>query len=80
MPMRLLIAIAATLLACASGAQATPVETTIDGTYTAVDTGKGPYLPTINDDGGSFLTSPFSETRRQTIGAARCSIHWLTVD
>jgi len=77
MPMRLLIAIAATLLACASGAQATPVETTIDGTYTAVDTGKGPYLPTINDDGGSFLTSPFSETL--TLGTTTAPTTFLQV-
>jgi len=35
---------------------------TLKGTYTAVDTVTGTYAPTINDDGGPFLNSPFSET------------------
>jgi hypothetical protein len=35
---------------------------TITGSYKAVNAGTGPYMPTINDDGGAFLPSPFSET------------------
>jgi hypothetical protein len=55
---RLLAGAAAVLLVTAASAHADM----ITGTYTAVDTGTGGYLPTINDDGGSFLTSPFSQT------------------
>jgi len=49
-------AAAAALLAYAAAAHAT----TLNGTYTAIDANPGPYAPTINDDGGSFLPSPFS--------------------
>jgi len=58
MVVRFLFAMTAALLATASTARATPV--TITGSYTAVNTVTGPYAATINDDGGSFLTSPFS--------------------
>jgi len=51
---------AAGLLATVTTAQAA-VTTTFNGTYTAYAT-KGKYSPTINDDGGPFLNSPFSET------------------
>jgi len=49
---------AAAFIGWVSAAQAT----TISGSYTAVDTGTGSYLPTINYDGNPFLTSPFSES------------------
>jgi hypothetical protein len=35
---------------------------TISESYTAVNTGTGPYLPTINDDGGAFLSSPYTQS------------------
>jgi hypothetical protein len=52
------IVVGAAFLGWASAARAT----TISGSYTAVDTGTGSYLPTINYDGNPFLTSPFSES------------------
>lgn len=56
MPTRYLVLAATALLATVSAARADVFQ----GTYTAVDTGTSPYNPTINDDGGSFLPSPFS--------------------
>jgi hypothetical protein len=52
---------AASLLATATAAQAA-VTTTFNGTYTAYASTKGTYSPTINDDGGAFMNSPFSRT------------------
>lgn len=55
---RLLTMTTAVLIVSASAAFA---QTAIKGTYSAIDTGTAGYIPTINDDGGSFLPSPFSE-------------------
>jgi len=52
--------IAAAFLGSISAAQATTMAT-ITGSYSAVDTGTGSYLPTINYNGNPFLTSPFTE-------------------
>jgi hypothetical protein len=56
MSLRVLGAAASILLAASSAALATPFE----GTYSAGAVGNAGYIPTINDDGGSFLPSPFS--------------------
>lgn len=60
MSMRLLMATAVAALATVSAAHANPTGDTFNGTYTAIDSVTGPYAPTINDDGGAFINSPFS--------------------
>ena len=63
MSTRFLVAAAATLLATVTVARADVIDSAyIQGSYTAVDTGSSPYNPTINDDGGAYLSSPFSGT------------------
>ncbi len=58
MTIRVFMAAAAALMTSMSASYADM----ITGSYTAVNSGSGPYMPTINDDGGAFLPSPFSET------------------
>jgi hypothetical protein len=66
MSTRFLIAAAATVLATITSARADVVDTGLfSGSYTAINASSGPYAPTINDDGGSFLASPFSGTLTQ---------------
>jgi hypothetical protein len=63
MSKRILMVAAASMLAIFTAAQADPIDTAaFNGSYTAIDANPGPYAPTINDDGGSFLPSPFSGT------------------
>jgi hypothetical protein len=59
MSLRLVNAAAAAVLAAASTAHATSM--TMQGSYSAVAAAANPtYAPYINDDGGPFLSSPFS--------------------
>ena len=63
MSTRFLVVAAASLLATVTAARADVIDSAfIQGTYTAVNTASSPYNPTINDDGGAFLPSPFSGT------------------
>jgi hypothetical protein len=63
---RIFLATAASLLAAVATARADVIDSaTFNGTYTAIDANPGPFAPTINDDGGSFLNSPFSGTLTQ---------------
>jgi hypothetical protein len=74
MSTRLLFAlVSSAILAMVSQSNAT----TITGSYTAVDTGTGNYLPTINADGGPFLSSPFSESL--TLGSMTAPTTFLQV-
>ena len=66
MSIRFLVVAAASALATISAAQADVIQSAaFQGSYTAIDANPGPYAPTINDDGGSFLPSPFSGTLTQ---------------
>jgi hypothetical protein len=66
MSIRYLIIAAAGALATISAAQADVVDTAVfQGSYTAINSISGPYAPTINDDGGAFLSSPFSGSLTQ---------------
>jgi hypothetical protein len=61
MAIRFLVAATASLLATISAARADVIDSAfIQGSYTAINSSAGPYNPTINDDGGAFLSSPFS--------------------
>jgi hypothetical protein len=51
--------------------------TTINGSYTAVNNQTGAYRPTINDDGGAFLPSPFSENL--TVGVTTATQTFLQI-
>jgi len=63
MSTRFLALAAASLLATIGAARADVIDSAaFQGSYTAIDANPGPYAPTINDDGGSFLPSPFSGT------------------
>ncbi len=74
MSVRLLMAAAVgALLATASSSHAT----TINGSYTAVPTVTGQYSPTINDDGGPYLSSPFTETL--TVGQSTDTTTFLNI-
>jgi hypothetical protein len=74
MSMRVLGAAAALTIAAAATAYATPFE----GTYSAGVAGANPnYVPTINDDGGSFLPSPFSGSL--TVGTPTAPTTFLQV-
>jgi hypothetical protein len=66
MSMRLTILASAGVLVTLASARADVVDTAaFQGTYTAINSNTGAYAPTINDDGGSFLPSPFSGTLTQ---------------
>jgi len=71
---RFVFAVAAGLLATASAAEAT----VFTGTYTAINSISGPYTPTINDDGGQFLRSPFS-TANLTVGVTTSPTTFLQI-
>jgi hypothetical protein len=74
MSIRLLIAALTAFLAGITSAYAT---TTISGSYTAVNNQTGTYRPTINDDGGSFLPSPFTENL--TVGTTTATQVFLQI-
>ncbi len=76
MPLRFIGAIAAGLAATVSIAHATTM--TMTGNYTAVDSVTGTYAPTINDDGGSFLPSPFT-TGSLTVGVTTTPTTFLQI-
>jgi hypothetical protein len=50
----------------------------ITGSYTAINTVTGRYAATINDDGGPFLSSPFS-TGNLTLGVATSPTTFLQI-
>jgi hypothetical protein len=60
MSMKVLMAATVACIASMSIAHADPITDTFTGSYTAVNANTGPYAPTINDDGGAFLNSPFA--------------------
>jgi hypothetical protein len=63
---RILFAAAASLLATITAARADVITSTnFQGSYKAIDANPGPFAPTINDDGGSFLPAAFSGTLTQ---------------
>ena len=74
MSLRLLIAAVAAFVASVTSAYAT---TMITGSYTAVNNQTGTYRPTINDDGGSFLPSPFTENL--TVGTTTATQVFLQI-
>jgi hypothetical protein len=59
MSIRVLMATTVAVMATVSAAYADPNTDTFNGIYTAVDSVTGPYAPTINDDGGPFLSGSF---------------------
>jgi hypothetical protein len=73
MSIRLQIAAVAAFLASVAPAYAI----TISGSYTAVNNQTGAYRPTINDDGGAFLSSPFSENL--TVGTTTATQVFLQI-